>query len=149
MLSTSNLTQVKSIFNKLSDIDEFEIMFNNYRSDNKLSLIKFMDALKYIRYRSDNDKLKLKNETTLDISYNYDNLNVYRISISGNEMINQILNLVHTRRNHIIFSILVTQFAKDENFKFINKIKDSKNIVDIDMFDIRIRKSITPLVFKS
>ena len=51
MLSTNTLTQVKNIFNKLSENDEFEIIFNNYKSDNKLSLIKFMDALKYIRYR--------------------------------------------------------------------------------------------------
>jgi hypothetical protein len=64
-------------------------------------------------------------------------------------MINQILNLVHTRRNHIIFSILVTQFSKDEHFKFIQKMKDPKNIIDIDMYDIRIRKSTeTPLTDK-
>ena len=142
MLSTSTLTQVKNMFNKLSDHDEFEIMFNNYKSDNKLSLIKFMDALKYIRYRSDKDNLKLINETTLDVGYNYDTMNVYRITINGNEMINQILNLVHTRRNHIIFSILVTQFVKDDKFTFINKMKDSKNVIDIDSFDVRIRKSV-------
>ena len=141
MLSTNTLTQVKNIFNKLSENDEFEIIFNNYKSDNKLSLIKFMDALKYIRYRSDRDGLRLINETTLDIGYNYDNLSVYRITVNGNTMINQILNLVHTRRNHIIFSILVTQFLKDENVKFINKIKDSKNVIDLDSYDIRIRKS--------
>jgi hypothetical protein len=139
MLSTSVLSQMKTIFNKLSDNDEFEVMFNNYKSDNKLSIIKFMDALKYIRLRSDMDKLEIKNETTLDIGYNYDNMNVYRITVKGNETINKILNLVHTRKNNIIFSILVTQFLKDENFSFIDKTKDSKNIIDIDQYDIRIR----------
>ena len=67
---------------------------------------------------------------------------IWTLLSNGNEMINQILNLVHTRRNHIIFSILVTQFVKDEHFTFINKMKDSKNIIDIDSFDVRIRKSI-------
>ena len=142
MLSTSVLSQMKTIFNKLSDNDEFEVMFNNYKSDNKLSIIKFMDALKYIRLRSDTDKMEIKNETTLDIGYNYDNMNVYRITVKGNETINKILNLVHTRKNNIIFSILVTQFLKDENFSFIDKTKDSKNIIDIDQYDIRIRKSV-------
>ena len=142
MLSTSVLSQMKTNFNKLSDNDEFEIMFNNYKSDNKLSIIKFMDALKYIRLRSDIDKLEILNETTLDIGYNYDNMNVYRITVKGNENINKILNLVHTRKNHIVFSILVTQFIKDENFSFINKMKDSKNVIDVDQYDIRIRKSV-------
>jgi len=141
MLSPNVFSQVKNIFNKMSDNDEFEIMFNNYRSDNKLSIIKFMDALKYLRFRSDEDKLNLISETTLDIGFNYDNNNVYRITVIGNEMINKILNLVHTRKNHIIFSILVTQFGKDPNFAFINKTKDPKNVIDLEHYDIRFRKS--------
>ena len=55
--------------------------------------------------------------------------------------INSILNLVHQRRNHIIFSILVTQFLKQEDVELIKKIKDKKYILDIDDHDIRIRKS--------
>lgn len=121
--------------------EEFEIMFNNYKSDNKLSIIKFVDVLKYLKWRNDNHKIEIKDEITLDIGYSYDNMNIYRITIAGNEMIKQILNLVHTRRNHIIFSILSTQFAKDEHFTFINKKKDIKNIIDVDQFDIRFRKS--------
>jgi len=142
MFSSGVLTQVKSIFNKVAKNEEFEIMFNNYKSDNTLSIVKWMDVIKYLRWRSDDEKLKLVEEKSLDISYSYENQKNYRITITGMESINKILNLVHTRQNNIIFSILVTQFSKDENFKFINKMKDPKNIVDIDSFDIRIRKSV-------
>ena len=141
MLSKTVLTQVRNLFNKIEENDEFEIMFNNYKTNNKLSIIKFMDALKYLKWRSDNDKLELVSETTLDIGYTYENQKNYRISIKGNDMINSILNLVHQRKNHIVFSILVTQFLKDENFTFINKTKDSKGYIDIDDYDIRFRKS--------
>ncbi len=141
MLSNTTLNQVKTVFNKLGPKDEFEIMFNNYKSDNKLSIIKFMDALKYLKWRSEEDKLELVSETTLDIGYTYENQNTYRITIAGNEMINKILNLVHQRKNHIIFSILVTQFLKDESFTFMDKTKDNKSFVDVDAFDIRFRKS--------
>ena len=142
MLSNTNLTQIKNLFNKIGSNDEFEIMFNNYKPNNKLSLIKFNNALKYVKWRSDKDKIELVIETTLDISYTYENQNIYRISIKGNEMINNILNLVHQRKNHIIFSILVTQFLKDEHFTFMNKLKDSKTYIDIDEYDIRFRKSV-------
>jgi hypothetical protein len=73
MLSNTNITHIKNLFNKIELNDEFEIMFNNYKPNNKLSLIKFNDALKYIIWRSDKDKLEIIRETTLDISYTYEN----------------------------------------------------------------------------
>lgn len=103
MLSNTTLNQVKGVFNKLGQNDEFEIMFNNYKSDNKLSIIKFMDALKYLKWRSEKDKIELISETTLDIGYTYENQNTYRISIKTNEMINKILNLVHQRKTILFF----------------------------------------------
>ena len=131
------------MFTKLTPSDEFEIMFNNYKSDNKLSMINFIDVLKYLKWRSDDEKYKLVYDTTLDIGYNYDNNNnIYRISITGNDMINKMLNLVHQRRNHIIFSIFITQFAKDEQFAFLHKSKETRNHIDIEQFDIRFRKSV-------
>jgi len=127
---------------KITDNDEFEIMFNNYKSDNKLSIIKFKDALKYLKWKSDSENKVILSTTTLDIGYGYENNSTYRVTITGLENINKILNLVHQRKNHIIFSILVSQFHSDPNFTFINKVKDMKNIIDVDQFDIRFRKSI-------
>ena len=70
-----------------------------------------MNVLKYATWRSKEDKLKMSNNVSLDIIYDYDINSVYRVSINGLEDI-MILNLVHQRKNHVIFSILMTQYLK-------------------------------------
>jgi len=151
MFSSSQITQINSLLNKITLDDEFEIMFNNYKNDNKLSIIHFMDLLKYLKYRSETEKNVLKHEVILDVIFDYERNNFYRISISGIKNINDFLNLVHQRSNHVLFSILLTQseFIKNENFVYIKKQKDINNIIDMDQYDIRIRKSSeTPLTDK-
>jgi hypothetical protein len=136
MLTISNKKDISSLFASISKDEEFEIMFNNYRSDNQLSLIDFMNVVKYVKYISDKDTLKLSESVSLDVFY----LD-YRISIDGLENINNIMGLLYQRKNNNIFSIIVSQYLDKEGFKLIQKIKEKSNTIDIDNLDIRVRKS--------
>ena len=139
MLSSKQKTSVQNLFNSLNKNEEFEVMFNNFRRDNKLSIVNFMKVLKYMKWKSEKDNLKLEKEVLLDIVYNYEKNNVYRVSMEGTDEINSFLNLVHNRKNNIIFTILMTQYIKNNNVTVIHKEKDKKNIVDVDDYDIRFR----------
>ena len=70
MFSPSNKTQISELFSTIDTMDEFEVMFNNYKQDNPLALIDFMNVMKYVKYRSDTEKLPLYEVVSLDIFYN-------------------------------------------------------------------------------
>lgn len=146
MLLSKDQSKVKKLFSSLNKKDEFEVMFNNYKESNVLSLNKFVNVLKYVKWRSNKENIEISNENILDIMYSDSTeskklLTNYRVSINGNNNINNLLKLVHLRNNNVIYSILMTQFINDSNFNFIKKTKDPQKIIDLDEYDIRIRVS--------
>lgn len=136
------LSNITNLLKKIDDTSEFEIMFYNYKSNNKLSIIKFMDLLNYVKYINDtNQNVKIYNNISLDVIYAYSNVDKYRFSINGLDKINNILNMLHQRNNSIIFSVLSSQYFDKSYCTFVNKIKDIKNMIDYDEYDIRARLS--------
>jgi SAM-dependent methyltransferase len=145
---TIKSNKVLAIFKKLSKNDEFEIMFNNYKNTNTLSIIDFYRVLQYVKNNENTNKINKTIE--LDIiytaSYEKNISTMYRISISNMKKINEIIKLVKNKSNAMIFSLLVAQFLDDEDIVLIEKVKNKDHIIDIDEYDIRVRKSSETLV---
>ena len=140
-----NSKDIVGLLKKMTKHDEFEIMFNNFTSENSLTISQFHDVLKFMKSLSNSKKLKLDKKITLDIvysseSFNNSNIN-YRVTIEGLENINNIINLVNKKNNNEIFSIILSQFCNDKNVSFIRKERKFSDVVDLKNYDIRVRKS--------
>jgi hypothetical protein len=137
------LAKIKENIEKMTTNHEYEILFNTKL--NQISYNEFLDLLKYISYRNKVNKLKLESNISLDVVYNYDRVNhkSYRISINDIENINTVMNMIHNRKNHVIFSILISKIINDENkkLKLIRKHKDMDNTFDIDEYGMRAKLS--------
>ena len=115
-LTSEVKNNINNIMKKMTKEDEFEFMFFNYKKGvNLMGFENFLKVLEYVNYRSRVKKIKLKKHTTLDIIYGDDsNLEdqdtvrtVFRISINKLKNINKYMEMLHRRKNHIIFSMLV------------------------------------------
>jgi len=136
------LKDIENLYNKIDKDVEFELMFFNYRQDkNKMGLENFLKILDYLKYRSQKNKLTLSQTVTLDITYTKQIGESYRITINGIDAINRYIKMLHTKKNHVIFSVLIKLLDQDSSLSLMKKTKDKENIIDINDFDIRVRLS--------
>jgi len=133
-----NITKLIKSYNKN---DEFEIsLFSNKETSmNLLTLERFnnLNSILSIITSKNDDKYKKATIHQLDINMNIknldskDNFTVYRITIDNLDKINEYMNMLHMRRNHLVFSILLGFYNnKTEDSKHINIMKKTKNYKD-------------------
>ena len=110
------LKDIENLYNKIDKDVEFELMFFNYRQDkNKMGLENFLKILDYLKYRSQKNKLTLSQTVTLDITYTKQIGESYRITINGIDAINRYIKMLHTKKNHVIFSVLIKLLDQDSS----------------------------------
>jgi SAM-dependent methyltransferase len=126
--------EVEKLFNQSTIKDEFEIIIDN----KNMNMTKFITLLKYIGYRHSNDKLEIQRETVLDVNLS-DGANMYRISITGNENIQSVLNNHYQKKNIQVFHSLL-QEAKSGigNYSIMNKTR--KGIIDHPKYRCRLSR---------
>ncbi|ARF09638.1 mRNA capping enzyme [Indivirus ILV1] len=137
-LNATSIKNIENLYNKIDVGSEFELIF--FRNE-RMGLENFLKMLEYLTYKSTAKKLKLVNSISLDVSYTKAKGETYRITITGIEAINRYIKMLHVRKNHVIFSVLIGLLETDQSLSIIKKTKETENILDIDDFDIRVRLS--------
>jgi SAM-dependent methyltransferase len=141
-------TKVKDMCKNNKANDELEVSFGSMKKP--ISLKKFHNLLKYIKFRSIRDKLQKKISTTLDISYRYDqsSASTFRLTISDIQNINRFIQNNSLHRNHTIFSKQIRMYLNqddksktEDKIGLINKIRTSDKFIALDEYDMRIKMS--------
>ena len=143
----------KSKLNKLVDSykkgDELEVSFFN--NSDLLTLERFNQLSSILSIISEKEKYKKEIEHTLDIMLNIkskegnDILTVYRITITGLSKINEYMSMLHSRKNHLIFSLLIgfiydKKVSNDVNgITLIKKVKNISKYVVLDDIYMKIK----------
>ncbi len=138
-ISRQYMNDVKKLFNKLGINKEFEFIILHQT----LSYQNYLTCLEFISKRAKLQKLKIEQNTILDISLHHDNDN-YRISLNNVETINKYMKMLFNWKNHVIFKVLGNKIvSKDavDDLQFIKKIKDNVNMIDLTDYAIRVRLS--------
>lgn len=128
--------EIEKIEKEKKKEDELEYIFYKKK---KMGLEEYIKVLEYMKKRSEKEKIKYKTETTLDVTYTKDKEESYRITIEGIEEINKIMRVLHNRKSHIIYNILMKMVEKEDKIKMIRKKK--KRVYDMEELDMRVRLS--------
>lgn len=131
-------SEISDIFTNLPVNYELDVMFNNYRENNKLNVRTFMEVLRYLKTLGKN----MVEKTTMDCNYSPGVGINFRVSVEGLDEINFYKTSFGNRRNHIIFFLLMQKYNLGyKNLNIIRKSRVRDMLYDDDSHDIRYRVS--------
>ncbi len=143
LLTKEQESDIDKLIKSYSKNNEFEVsVFSSKETSNELlTLEKFnnLNSILTIVTQKNEEKYAKKDETTLDITLSVGDKTIqedfktnYRISINGIEKINEYMSMLHMRKNHLVFGVLMG-FIMDKSIdekdkKYISVMKKTKNI---------------------
>ena len=154
LLSKEETTKLDNLVKKYDNkINEFEVSFFGSKNigNNMLTLDKFnqLNSVLSIITEKNEEKYKKKSEISLDIIMRLKEFEKtgksinYRISINDLEKINEFLGMLHMRKNHLVFSILVGYVDTDDEvnhkIKIIKKIKNYGEYIELDDIYMKVK----------
>ena len=144
--------KLQNSFNKLNKDDEFEVMIKNYSSNNRLNMKDFIHIIKVLTNYCKDNKLDIKINNSLDLSYSFDinSFDIYRLSINKQEEIESLLVKYGNKRNHILFSGITKEKLKgNKHIELIKKVRNNRLTFDVDDYDLRFRVSLEKHIKKT
>jgi SAM-dependent methyltransferase len=146
IFNVENKKNIEALYKKVQSDDEFEFIFYNFSQDvDKMSLESYLKILEYIKYKSNASKLKITTSNALDIIYSEGNES-FRLSVSELPVINNLMESIHQRKNHVIFAMILGMYQNkdsivNKNITLINKKRNFGETINIEDYNIRVKLS--------
>lgn len=148
-ISTSEKNKIKKLIDEYKENNEFEVsLFSNKKTSSELLTLERFNNLHSTFHKitsKNEDKYKTNKIISLDISLTIETpvMTNYRITILGLEKINEYMQMMYGKKNHLIFKTLlnfIRNEKKDSDYlKIIKKVKDTENYVTIEDFYMRVK----------
>lgn len=140
----STLTEkIDNLYTNVKAGNEFEyILFSQKFADEIMGFENFRRVMEILNYKARSVNRPLENSTVLSVEFFVKKTSTaYRAIIDGRENINKYTEMLHKRKNHVIFHVLINSASKDKNITLLKKTKTNENVVDVPELNIRVRLS--------